>query len=194
MLMRRLLPVLITASMLAAGLLTAAVTATPALAGTGPVCDNNITTGLCLYANGTNGHDVYGRALDGGGNAFETDPELANVCDNTSKVSASEECPFSDDALNSKYNGDSIFTMTNSPWYFLGRASGAVVQGNKGTGYLWIRVPTGQPDIYYFVNVAESNNFSTPEFLCAGAANDPVYLSPVFAGSGDCEWVSTGGF
>lgn len=196
MLMSKFLPALVAAITLAAGLLTAVECAIPVLAVPDPVCQL-VANGLCLYANGQNGHDVYARQIPQGENAFDTSSVKADVCGGGAKVT--DTCPFEEGLnLNAQYKGDIIFTMQNAPsgMYFLGRyATGEVVQGNAGTGDLWVQVPDPSTQAaYYFVNVRASSQDATAAFLCSNGANAPVHLFTTFQGSGQCVWDNTGGF
>jgi hypothetical protein len=206
MLVRRFLPALAAAITLAAGLVTAVETATPALAAGNPECQN-IAHGLCLYADGLNGHYVYGRTIPEIENAFDTLTAKAYVCNGGFKVTSS--CPFlveqGGQNWNTPYIGDTIFTMENAPsgQYFLGRYNNSlsdVVQGQAGTGDLWVAVPVPDGDLgdyldlYYFVNVHVTGLSLFYEYLCAQTANDPVELLTSFPGNGACVWFHSGGF
>jgi hypothetical protein len=136
-------------------------------------------------------------------NAFDTSTAKADVCNGGFKVTNS--CPFLVEQqginFNSPYIGDTIFTMENAPsgWDFLGRYDSGVpdvVQGQAGTGDLWVAVPgaTGFPDTYYFVSVHVTGLAAQYEFLCAQTADDPVELLTAFPGNGACVWDHTGGF
>jgi len=200
MLMRRFLPALVTVITLAAGLVTAVETATPALAAS-PMCLVE-ATGICLYADGLNGHYVYGRVapLHQSENAFETSTAKAYVCSGSFTVTST--CPFIDNGSIPNYTGDTIFRMQNAPsgWYFLGRYAGGppdgsdVVQGNSGTGDEWVAVPQSGAYTYLFINVSVTNQNAQPTYLCAQTTDAPVQLVTQLPGSGACLWEHVGGF
>lgn len=176
------------------------VSAVPAMAsplGTGPVCDDESPYQICLSANGTEGNNVYGKT-------YSTDKEehttvaAANVCAGTDVVDGGNTtCPFAQGSghLNDKYQGDTIVQMYNSDennMYYLGyEGTGAdgMVQGKKGTGYMWVLAPVSQGSSkYYLINVAISGDNQAPWFACSFGANQAVLLSSSFLGGGACEW------
>ena len=168
--------------------------AAPSVVGPNYWCDyQGGSGGLCVsYNDGTgNGDDITNWAWGSGKNTV-MDVVLDGSACNNGKVSSATDCPFSDSSLDSKYNGNDIWTIynnsdtsaclgTNDSLYVVVRSC----PGGSGntTGSLWVTAN----QIASFVDVYGSDYAGSAQFLCGDAVSGDIMS--VFSYSANyCQW------